>query len=201
MSAPAGWYPDPHNPAQGRYWDGTTWTDAVHQPGQAYPATPPLKAPDGTDGNTVWVWLIIALQVLPLIMILFVPWGSMFAYDLNDRYASSTAGFALLLSPFYWLTLVFGWIGYGLSVFFAYRDHRDLLARGIPKPFHWAFAFIGAYVYTIGRSVVVTRRTGRGRAPMWATIAYIAFSIVVAGVITAQMLIGMTSLFEQIGTR
>ncbi|MBO9578144.1 MAG: DUF2510 domain-containing protein [Microbacteriaceae bacterium] len=26
----AGWYPDPHNPANYRWWDGTAWTDAVH---------------------------------------------------------------------------------------------------------------------------------------------------------------------------
>jgi Protein of unknown function (DUF2510). len=201
MSAPAGWYPDPHHPTQGRYWDGTAWTDAVHQPGQPYPATPALKAPAGADGNTGWVWLIIALQVLPLVMFLFVPWGSMFDVDPRDPYASSTASMSVLLSPFYWLALLFGWVGYGLSAFFAYRDHRELLGRGIPKPFHWAFAFIGAAVYTIGRSVVVTRRTGRGRAPMWATIGVIVLSFVVAGVITAQMFTGMASLFEQIGTR
>lgn len=25
-AAPAGWYPDPHNPILMRYWDGTAWT-------------------------------------------------------------------------------------------------------------------------------------------------------------------------------
>jgi hypothetical protein len=24
---PAGWFPDPHDPSQFRYWDGTTWTE------------------------------------------------------------------------------------------------------------------------------------------------------------------------------
>jgi uncharacterized RDD family membrane protein YckC len=28
-STPAGWYPDPQQPGQQRYWDGTTWTDSV----------------------------------------------------------------------------------------------------------------------------------------------------------------------------
>ncbi len=27
---PAGWYPDPQNPVNHRWWDGTAWTDAVH---------------------------------------------------------------------------------------------------------------------------------------------------------------------------
>lgn len=28
-SAPAGWYPDPQNPGQQRYWDGSAWSSAV----------------------------------------------------------------------------------------------------------------------------------------------------------------------------
>jgi uncharacterized RDD family membrane protein YckC len=28
-STPAGWYPDPQNPGQQRYWDGTAWTESV----------------------------------------------------------------------------------------------------------------------------------------------------------------------------
>lgn len=35
---PAGWYADPENPTQHRWWDGTGWTDARQS---AYPATPP----------------------------------------------------------------------------------------------------------------------------------------------------------------
>lgn len=27
--APPGWHPDPHNPAQWRYWDGIRWTEHV----------------------------------------------------------------------------------------------------------------------------------------------------------------------------
>lgn len=33
-SAAPGWYPDPHNPAQLRYWDGAAWTESV-SPAQA----------------------------------------------------------------------------------------------------------------------------------------------------------------------
>jgi uncharacterized RDD family membrane protein YckC len=29
QSTPAGWYPDPQNPAQQRYWDGAAWSEAT----------------------------------------------------------------------------------------------------------------------------------------------------------------------------
>lgn len=192
---PAGWYPDPQDPAVGRYWDGTAWTDLRHLPGQPQPIP---KAPPGTDGNTAWVWIIIGIQFLPLILLLLVPWGSMFAYDLDDPYAASTSSLALFASPFYWAAILSSYAVYGLSVFFAYRDRVELLRRGVPKPFHWAFGFINPAVYTIGRSVVVHRRTGRGHAPLWAEIAYIVLSFVVSGYIVVQMLVGMSSLFEQL---
>lgn len=35
MSTPAGWYPDPQNPAAQRYWDGSAWTPHT-APGAAY---------------------------------------------------------------------------------------------------------------------------------------------------------------------
>jgi uncharacterized RDD family membrane protein YckC len=43
-STPPGWYPDPSNPAQQRYWDGTTWSDAT-APGAAAAAAPGFGAP------------------------------------------------------------------------------------------------------------------------------------------------------------
>lgn len=39
-TTPAGWYADPNVPGQQRYWDGTTWTEHVHQPSPA-PTLPP----------------------------------------------------------------------------------------------------------------------------------------------------------------
>ena len=52
MSTPAGWYPDPQNPAAQRYWDGTAWTTHT-APGQTayaqqqtgYPQQPQPAAP------------------------------------------------------------------------------------------------------------------------------------------------------------
>lgn len=39
-STPPGWYPDPSNPSQQRYWDGTAWTDASAPATPAAPGVP-----------------------------------------------------------------------------------------------------------------------------------------------------------------
>jgi hypothetical protein len=31
VAAAPNWYPDPHDPARERWWDGETWTDATHR--------------------------------------------------------------------------------------------------------------------------------------------------------------------------
>lgn len=42
---PAGWYPNPENPATERWWDGTAWSDQTRPAGGALP--PPPAAPPG----------------------------------------------------------------------------------------------------------------------------------------------------------
>jgi hypothetical protein len=199
-SAPAGWYADPQNPAHGRYWDGSAWTELRHAPGQPFPAAPPLTAPPGTPWNTIWIWLIIALPVVPILLLLFVPWGSMFAFDptTDDPRSAMSSAFGIFLSPFYWASIVLSYVVYGLSVFFAYRDVKELATRGVPKPFHWAFAFIGGLVYTIGRSVVVKRRTGRGHAPIWAEIAVVLLIVGLTVWIEIVIFASMGDLFRTI---
>ena len=39
MSTPAGWYPDPNDASQQRYWDGSQWTEQI-QPAQQAPPAP-----------------------------------------------------------------------------------------------------------------------------------------------------------------
>lgn len=37
---PAGWYPDPQNPAQLRYWDGQAWSESTAPAAPAAPSAP-----------------------------------------------------------------------------------------------------------------------------------------------------------------
>lgn len=205
---PPGWYPDPTDPARQRYWNGVAWTEHQHPsaaPAQALPTAPavhpayaePAKAPPGTDWNTVWIWLVVLLPLVPTLLLLGVPWDSMFDFDPTpDRAEIMEAMLGIYRSPVYVLASLSGWAVYGLVVFFAYRDYKELAARGVPKPFHWAWAFLTP-VYPIGRSVVVARRTGRGYAPMWATIGTIVVSFIVSFVIAGIVMDTMMDLFRE----
>jgi hypothetical protein len=195
-NAPAGWYPDPENASQSRWWDGTAWTDHRSAPAPTTPYSTQvadLKAPEGTPWNTVWIWIIVILPLVPMIGLLTVDWGGLI--DIHDR--TGLSSLALFASPGYLLSMFGGWVVYGLCVWFAYLDWRELQRRDVPRPFHWAWAFLSSIVYVIGRSVVVRRRTGHGISPMWAAIASIVVSIGAAVYIMIEV---MASVFAAVGT-
>ena len=169
---PAGWYPDPDDATRSRWWDGFAWTQARSTPYTLTASAAELRAPEGTEWNTVWVWLILVLPLLSSVRLLFIDWDSMF--QLSDPTGMSS--FRTLSSPGFLFGALGGAILYGLCVWFAYLDWRALSRRLVPEPFPWAWAFLYTIVYVIGRSVVVRRRTGRGAAPMWAAIATIALT-------------------------
>jgi hypothetical protein len=98
--AEAGWYQDPHNPAQQRYWDGQTWTEHTHVPApfQATQGDPaayrvgyqPAARADGRI-NDVGEWFnrsfrvvfanagsLIVLSIITALGII-VPYGAFFA--------------------------------------------------------------------------------------------------------------------------
>jgi len=56
-AAPAGWYPDPQNPGQQRYWDGSAWGAAA----PAAPSTPPAPAAAPVTGPITSTNAIIGL--------------------------------------------------------------------------------------------------------------------------------------------
>jgi len=171
-----------------------------------YPAPPPvLRAPEGTQPGTVWIWLFVVLPVvemiasIPLLLGVGDVYAKMFSLIDVTGQAPTTAAvqnvigaYVTILGPMLWVTLL-GYLLMGVGVLLGWLDWRELRRRGVPKPFHWAwgfFAFAGAgtLVYLIGRSVVVRRRTGRGLAPLWTGIVvYIA--IVIATIIWAAWLI------------
>jgi len=189
---PAGWYPDPKVPGQSRYWDGSIWTENLHRPGQ--PA-PKLRAPEGTDPNTVWMWILVLLPVLSFIPLLFIPWRSYIESLVQTTTTNASdilaAELAIFTSPAYLVTIVLSFVTYVATVVLALLDYRVLTARGLPKPFHWALTFIPSYgylVYVIGRSVVVKSRTDRGLGPLWVAIGVFVFGIVISFVMTSQMM-------------
>jgi hypothetical protein len=65
----AGWYPDPSDARQQRYWDGTGWTANV-APG----AMPPMAGSQGTSSGTIIAIVlgVVALVCVPLFAIVAI---------------------------------------------------------------------------------------------------------------------------------
>ena len=149
-----------------------------------------LRAPEGTDPNTPWIWLILLVPIVQTLPIFFIDWTGLIEASISDPTGTSVN--ALFLSPAYLTLVVLGWVGTGLMIWFAYLDWRELQRRGVPQPFHWAYIFltfaVSFAVYTIGRAVVAHRRTGTGLSVMWATIGLIVAGFVV-GIIVAAVIV------------
>jgi hypothetical protein len=67
MSNPiAGWYPDPQNPVNQRYWDGANWTEQIRPVMPSSPVPPPPFAGTasmpfgGQKPNNYLVWSILS---------------------------------------------------------------------------------------------------------------------------------------------
>ena len=188
----AGWYPDPSNAAQQRWWDGTKWTEQVSAPAYGSPqAYEQQTAPAGTSGNTPWIWLVVFLPLLGLLPLFFIDIGGYLEDSILN--AGDPAGSMASMVAFYTQPAMLAALGLSLvvmvgTILFAYLDWRELKRRGVPAPFHWAFSFLAiagfGVVYPIGRAVVTKRRTGSGNGVLLATILTIVVSFIVAIVIT-----------------
>lgn len=209
-----GWYADPYGAAPQRWWDGTQWTAHVSQPvaaqaaqptvpqqavpqyaqAQAYvrPARPELNP--ATPVGTVWIWLV---ALLPLVTIALLPTLQIHIphIDLNEPTPVITDPLAMVGGPWYFVLMGISWLSYAALVVFSWLDYRELKRRGVVRPFHWAWSFLSAIVYIIGRTVIVRSVANRrGMAPMWAAIAVIAVSFIVSTIWTISL---TTSVFEQ----
>jgi Protein of unknown function (DUF2510) len=205
-TAPAGWYPVSAGSAQQRWWDGTSWTEHVHDPAlvvapavpQVPVATPVPKAPEGTKPGTVWFWLL-AIGV-PVLQILELIPAAIFYNQLINNDSDVSSLVSAEFSPAYLVVLLAGWFIYAVSIVFAVLDWRELRQRGIPRPFHWAWSFFVLAVgwpgvYMIGRAVVVKRRTGSGLAPLW---IYVALQVVAFAVIATVSIIAFVEIISVI---
>lgn len=193
-AAPAGWYTDPSNAQRNRWWDGTQWTENFSDP---YAPAAALKAPAGTRVYNVWIWLVLFLPVITLPLLFTIDFSSVFSgIDYSDPSSATRAQFELMTSPGAILLTVGGWVITAAVIVASYLDWRWLKAAGVPKPFHWAFAFFslaGYPVYAIGRAVVTQRRTGQGIAVMWIAIALIVVVFIVSIVWAVSMLSAIMS--------
>lgn len=189
---PAGWYPDPAGAPTPRWWDGVRWTEHVGPAVRPYGEhLEPERVPAGTPVDTVWVWLVVVLPVLPVVLL--------FGFDMTEYLVRSVtdpiAAVLMYLDPWYLSAVAVGWIVYGLGVWFSYLDYAELGRLGYRRRFHWAWTFLTSLAYVIGRSIVVRRQAGRGSAPMhaaiWLTVAMIvatmAWSVVMTVELTTQM--------------
>ena len=205
-TAPAGWYPVAAGSPQQRWWDGTQWTEHIHDPRTAAtqaaaarpatiqpttPAEPPLRAAQGVGSGTVWFWLI-AVGVPVLTILDLIPTSIYLSQVIGGDTSDPTAIAANTFNGSYLLVFLAGWFIYAVCIVFALLDWRELKARGVPRPFHWAWSFFVLVVgwpavYMIGRTVVVKRRTGAGLAPLWVFIGLqvVAFIVTLVVVVTA----------------
>jgi hypothetical protein len=142
-----------------------------------------VKAPPGTSVNTVWIWLVLLLPLLRL-----VPWTPVDMSTMggigseSDPTAVLQAEIAVFTQPAYLASLLIGAAITAAIVAAAALDWRALNRRGVPSPFHWAFAFSAVLtvfcVYPIGRAVVTKRRTGRRSSVLVVAIAVQALLLI-----------------------
>lgn len=176
----AGWYPDPNGSGALRWWDGSRWSDQLAAAPTAYaPARRRPLAP-GTPLYTVWIWLVAVLPVASGLLLFLLHPQPMFRFSADGSSAVLTDPFALVGGPMYFVVIGLSWVLAAAMIVFSWLDYRELLRRGMERPFHWAWSFLGI-VYPIGRSVVVRGVAGgRGLAPLWVAIAAYVVSLVLS---------------------
>lgn len=197
MSAPAGWYPDPTDASVQRWWDGRQWTAhssliGLNGPHYAVPqyqgyGVPPKVA---VATNTRWIWFAIAVSAVPMLSLLVFDWHGYLQAHLGSG-SSRDPSDLMQWQVRNILRGIVSWAVVAAYVVMSWLDWRELRRRGVPLPFHWAWSFLGLLVYTIGRAVVLKRRTvSGGWAPMWATIGLTVVGLIV-GIVFFISLMGM----------
>lgn len=185
-SAPGpGWYPDPAGSGRHQWWNGSAWTGQFSAPQfQAAPAqhrvAPRTRISAGTPVYNPYIWMIVALPLVPLILLMF--WNPVFRLrTVGTRQVQIIDPASIFTAP-YFLLLATGLVAYGVSALLAYLDWDRLRKDGVIRPFHWAWVFLSRELYVIGRSVIVHEvAPRRGLAPVWATIGVILLTVVLTG--------------------
>lgn len=138
-------------------------------PGAAYPVPRPA--------DTAWVWLLVLLPLIAVIPTFFyleqmrvalLELVQLMPADSSRPDVGGLISFELgiIFNPWFLILTLLGWVMYGLGVWFAACDARELTTRGFVQPFHWAWMFLSVLVYVIGRHVVLRRQGGSGMKPL-----------------------------------
>lgn len=183
-SAPAyGAYPSaastPNSPSASGYAGAPASPGAPAYPGAAAStdAAPRTDIPT----NTVWVWLLAFLPLVGVLSLFLFDWSTFIQESFYAQvYGGGSTATETIVSAVVTLASV---VYYAVTVLFAFLDWRQLRARGVERPFHWAWSFFvvmisSALVYVIGRAVILRKRTRSGLAPMWAAIAVNVVSLI-----------------------
>ena len=155
-TAAAGWYDDPAGSGQKRWWDGTQWSEHLHDPSlEVYGVVAKPVVGAGTPVYNAFIWADRAVAA-------HLDSGSSHRSTWPGTCVRTMNGSSVLRWQLLCLFSLIGWVIYLVSVLLAYFDWKRLGRDGYVRPFHWAWAFLSAPVYIIGRSVIVKRRSGRG---------------------------------------
>ena len=194
-ATPPGWYDDGTGSGRMRWWSGVEWTEHIAAPYSMARAARPAIPADRPIYNP-FIWLIVLLPLVSL--------GLLFTYQPDfSAFTSRTAvtNPLAIYTPTYFLAILAGWIIYGLSAVFAWRDVVWLRKQGVERPFPWPWVFLYSPVYVIGRSVIVHRVAApRGRAPIWVFIAVVVVSFVVAIAWTVSLMSGVLAHLPDTGS-
>ena len=110
-----------------------------------------------------------------------------------------------IFTPGYFAAILLPFLGSVGTIVFSALDFRALSARGVARPFHWAWSFFvlavqsyGAAIYPIGRTIVARRRGARASwAPMIVAIV-VQFIVLVATALWSLQI--MSQMFSFLST-
>ncbi|MEV8253677.1 DUF2510 domain-containing protein [Rhodoglobus sp. NPDC076762] len=153
----------------------------------AYTTATSNSADTATNNTHTWqIWAIVLLPLLTIPGLLMIDAAALLPEPGDNEISSQLR---LFTDPGYLFTVAAGWIIFIASIFLSIFDRRTLMSRGVERPFHWAFIFLGGFVYAVGRSIVVRSRTGQGLAPLWASIGVQLLTIVAAVVFFTNIMV------------
>ncbi|QCB97385.1 DUF2510 domain-containing protein [Arthrobacter sp. PAMC25564] len=185
-----GWYPDPAGSGRLRWWDGTAWTGHLNAPTPAIPAGRP-QISGNTPVYNLFIWLIVALPIIPLIILMF--WNPVLRLRTTGLRRVQTADPAAIFTLPYFLLIASAFLIYAVSAVMAYLDWQKLRRDGVVRPFHWAWVFLSRELYVIGRSVIVHEvAPRRGLAPVWATIGMVLLALVLVSIKASTLITAMS---------